>query len=235
VMSDELAQHSALKTHHSEFPSGFTHTEELGWIPEEWVETSLEGLGKVVTGKTPPKAIDNAYGTQSMFLTPTDYNGDLMTTHTQRRLSESGEDAIKNSRLDKGSICVTCIGSQMGKTTLTLETTYTNQQINSIIPNREAHRNYILLNLRQRRDEIFSIGASGSTMPIVNKGTFSQLPVLLPSDLVLSQFDRIAEQLIKRISSNLTLTQTLTKLRDTLLPKLISGDLRIPASETSAI
>ena len=207
------------------FPSSFTYTEELGHIPNGWSASQLDQVGKITTGKTPPKSVQAAFGCGPMFLTPTDYNGEIVTVTTQRRLSKNGEQSIPNARLKKGSLCVTCIGSQMGKTTLVADTAYTNQQINSLSPFQDSYRYFLLLNLRLRRNEIFSIGASGSTMPIVNKGVFSQLKIVRPDEVILTEFERIVSPLIERIRNNVFEFQKLTKIRDTLLPKLISGEL----------
>ena len=94
-----------------------------------------------------------------------------------------------------------------------------------------SYRYYILINLRLRRDEIFAIGSSGSIMPIVNKGNFSKLPIFRHSEVVLEIYGQYVSPLIKRINNNSFQIQILTKLRDTLLPKLISGELRIEDAE----
>lgn len=226
-----LADGTANREIAKQFLATFQLTEERGWIPEGWEVKALSDFGKIVTGKTPPKAIDNAFGENSMFLTPTDYDGDILTIETKRRLSTQGEESIRNSRIEKGSICVTCIGSQMGRTTLVTEEAFTNQQINSIYPRSLIHRYYILINLRLRRDEIFAIGSSGSTMPIVNKGVFSKLPILRPNEETLEMYNKYSFPILETIKNNSFQIQTLTYLRDTLLPKLISGELRIPHVE----
>lgn len=227
ALADGTANREAAK----QFPAALQLTEELGWIPEGWDVKQLSNFGKIVTGKTPPKAIDNAFGENSMFLTPTDYNGDILTIETTRRLSTQGEGSIQNSRIEKDSICVTCIGSQMGRTTLLTEKAFTNQQINSIYPRSLLHRNYILINMRLRRDEIFAIGSSGSTMPIVNKGIFSKLPILKPNEDTLKMYNQYSVPILDNIKNNIYQIKTLNNLRDTLLPKLISGELRIPEAE----
>ena len=119
----------------------------------------------------------------------------------------------------------------MGRTTLVTEEAFTNQQINSISPRSLIHRYYILINLRLRRDEIFAIGSSGSTMPIVNKGVFSKLPILGPSEDTLEMYNQYSFPILAKIENSSYQIQSLTKLRDTLLPKLISGELHIPDTE----
>jgi type I restriction enzyme S subunit len=57
---------------------------------------------------------------------------------------------------------------------------------------------------------------------------------LIPPDRVLQTFNEFGYSLINRILDSALATQSLTKLRDTLLPKLISGELRIPDAEKLA-
>lgn len=210
------------------FPDEFEFSEEMGWIPKGWAVKRIKDIGKVVTGKTPPKKIDNAYSENGIpFITPTDIDDLPFVIYTNRYLSEDGVQAVKNSRISAGSICVTCIGSQMGKTTIAPLASVSNQQINSITGCNQFWRNYLFFNLRRRRDEIFLLGSSGSTMPILNKSNFEAFPVLCPSEKLLSSLDSNFQSTIDSILENTKQSYTLAKLRDTLLPKLMSGELCI--------
>jgi type I restriction enzyme S subunit len=214
-----------LKTTAALFPDALVES-ELGEIPEGWKIKMVQDFGKVITGKTPPKKIENAYIDMGVsFITPTDIDDNIFVTSTIRCLSEDGQNAVENVKIDSGSICVTCIGSQMGKSMITPEVAFTNQQINSIIVSDNIFRNYLYLNLRNRRKEIFHIGSSGSTMPIINKSTFEKLAVLMPSEGILRQFNLSVNNVINKILESSKENISLTKTRDTLLPKLLSGEL----------
>jgi len=210
------------------FPSAMIDS-ELGEIPEGWNIKSIRELGRVVTGKTPPQSIQNSYSdTGAPFITPTDINDEMFVTRTNRSLTEIGQVSIKNTKIEAGSICVTCIGSQMGKATLAPSDSFTNQQINAIIVNDVSYRNYLLLNLRNRREEIFLIRSSGSTMPIINKSTFEKLSSLVPDQKVIKIFDISISPIISQILKNSMQNFTLGESRDQLLPKLLSGELLQP-------
>lgn len=214
------------------FPSEFEFTEEMGWIPKGWEVKRIKDIGKVVTGKTPPKKIDNAYSENGTpFITPTDIDDSPFVIYTNRYLSEDGVHAVKNSRISAGSICVTCIGSQMGKTTISPFASVSNQQINSITDCNQFWRNYLFFNLRRRREEIFLLGSSGSTMPILNKSNFEAIPIICPNEKLLSSLDSYFQSTIDSVLENTKQNQTFAKLRDTLLPKLMSGEIRIPDAE----
>ena len=67
----------------------------------------------------------------------------------------------------------------------------------------------------------------GTVFGSINKADFERLPFVAPSQAVLDRFERVASPIDDRVESNEHETHTLAALRDTLLPKLISGELRI--------
>ena len=77
-------------------------------------------------------------------------------------------------------------------------------------------------------DEIIN-HANGSTFLEISKGNFRQLPIVVPDESAMKIFDSLARPLYNRIVSNERESRTLAALRDTLLPKLISGELRVNA------
>ena len=68
-------------------------------------------------------------------------------------------------------------------------------------------------------------------MPNINTGILGSVPVTLPSDSLLSAFEAIVSATEAQRSINASIAETLTTLRDTLLPRLISGQLRLPEAE----
>ena len=182
----------------------------------------------MITGKTPSSKIENSFAEKgTFFITPTDIDTEVFVTNTNRYLSEYGEIAIKNSKVDEGSLCITCIGSQMGKVVITPKSAFTNQQINSILLFNSTLRNYIFLNLRQRRDEIFLIGSGGSTMPIINKSTFESLNLILPDLALIRKFDNFISPFFNNILSNSVENIELKNIRDALLPELLAGKINV--------
>ena len=71
----------------------------------------------------------------------------------------------------------------------------------------------------------------GSAVPSMTTKVLNELQLILPDVGVLDYFDHILELFHAKLEFNKVESQTLTKLRDTLLPKLISGELRIPDAE----
>jgi len=71
----------------------------------------------------------------------------------------------------------------------------------------------------------------GSAVPSMTTKVLNELQIIMPNETVLQNFDSILISYFDRIRANNILTKTLTNLRDTLLPKLISGELRISDAE----
>lgn len=72
---------------------------------------------------------------------------------------------------------------------------------------------------------------AGATREAVTKGHLQDIDILTPSPSLMKMFDESAGPLHRRKDKSNSETASLTKLRDTLLPKLLSGELRIPDAE----
>ena len=71
-----------------------------------------------------------------------------------------------------------------------------------------------------------------AAIPGINQADVKELKLLVPSEEALRRFDEVTSPLVSRIFANSKKAQTLTQLRDTLLPRLISGQLRLPGVNT---
>lgn len=73
--------------------------------------------------------------------------------------------------------------------------------------------------------------AKGSKMPRGDKNAIMAYPVVAPTEVLQRAYSSLVEVYYKKINSNVLKNEVLTSLRDTLLPKLISGELRVPDAE----
>ena len=110
---------------------------------EDWKKIHIGEIGKIITGKTPKTPIVENYGGDMPFLTPSDNLSSKYVSLTNKTLSKIGLKEIKNCLLPAKSICISCIGSDLGKVVMTNRSTVTNQQFNSIIPNNNMDADYI--------------------------------------------------------------------------------------------
>jgi type I restriction enzyme S subunit len=72
---------------------------------------------------------------------------------------------------------------------------------------------------------------AGASRQAVTKGHIESVPLVMPPAVILDEFSRFVTPLFSRIDISNSQSRTLTALRDTLLPKLISGELRVKAAE----
>jgi type I restriction enzyme S subunit len=114
---------------------------------------------------------------------------------------------------------------------ITTRDSFTNQQINSIVPLSEGDREYLLFSMMTLGDLISSAGSGGSVFANLSTGRFKELPMLQPNEQTRNAFSKIIRPMLQRIELSQEEISTLSQLRDTLLPQLISGELRIPDAE----
>jgi type I restriction enzyme S subunit len=149
-------------------------------MADEWRKTTIDQLGRIVTGRTPSSEQPLYFGGDIPFVTPTDLDGRRIIKTTGRNLTTLGAHAVAAASIPAGAVMVSCIDSDMGKAAIAGKDCVTNQQINSIIVSAADDALYVYYNLSTRKAEIRS-AAGGSAQPILNKSRFGQLPIRLPA------------------------------------------------------
>jgi len=169
----------------------------------------ISDIGKVVTGKTPRTSVGENYGGNIPFLTPSDDLSYKSAPKTTKTLTEQGLEEVKNCLLPPHSVCVSCIGSDLGKVVITLEPTVTNQQFNSIIPNKNFNADFVYYLMTLVGRELNYLSKTSTAVPIINKSSFSNYEVEVPNletqekiASILSSLDSKIE-LNRRINDNL--------------------------------
>ena len=121
---------------------------------------------------------------------------------------------------------MSCIGTA-GLVTLVAEESQTNQQINSIIPKDGFSPYYIYFLMKSHSNTINKFGQSGSTIVNLNKSQFGKIQVTIPSLPTMTKFDEIVSPIFEKILQIQKENLNLSSLRDTILPKLMSGEIDI--------
>lgn len=195
-------------------------------LPDGWRVGKLSEVGNVICGKTPSKSNKDYYGQEIPFIKIPDMHNQVFIINTSDNLSSAGADSQKNKTIPANSICVSCIAT-VGLVSLTTADSQTNQQINSIVPRCSYYREFLYLGLSKLNKYLNDLGSGGTATLNVNTSTFSSIELVLPSDNILKSFSKIQSPLFDKILSNMNQIQSLTKTRDTLLPKLMSGQVRV--------
>lgn len=181
-------------------------------IMNTWQSVKVAELGRIVTGKTPKTAIPENYGGDIPFLTPSDDMSVKYVSKTAKTLTEKGLSEVKNTLLPPDAVCVSCIGSDLGKVVITTEKTVTNQQINSIIVDKDRFDvSFVYYAMLILGKELNFISKTSTAVPIVNKSSFSSYEIQCPS---LDQQKRIAailSALDSKIECNQKINDNLTE------------------------
>lgn len=188
----------------------------------------LGELGKIITGKTPSSKFPQHFGDDMPFITPSDFGSySKSASSAERYISIDGAAAHQNKILPENSVLVTCIGSDMGKVVVNKTPCLTNQQINSIIPNREIiDYNFLYYSIINKYDLLRSIASDGTTMPIVNKTDFENIEIEAPSDLpTQTRIASILSALDDKIELNRRTNHTLEQMAQTLFKKYFVADI----------
>ena len=196
-------------------------------MPSDWFVGTVDDLAKeVVCGKTPSTKKTEYYGSDIPFVTIPDMHGNIYTVTTERYLSVLGANSQAKKSLPKNTVCVSCIGTA-GLVTLVAEESQTNQQINSIIPKDGFSPYYIYFLMKSHSNTINKFGQSGSTIVNLNKSQFGKIQVTIPSLPTMTKFDEIVSPIFEKILQIQKENLNLSSLRDTILPKLMSGEIDI--------
>ena len=171
------------------------NTSELPELPEGWCWATAEQLGEVVTGTTPSTSDPANYGNHLPFFKPTDLDAGYRTRDARQHLSEVGASRCRG--LPPLTVLVTCIGATIGKTGLARIICATNQQINALVPTlRERMGPYLFWYFTSPGGQQEITGrSSATTLPILNKGRFSKIPVPIPplteQDVLVGRLDAV--------------------------------------------
>jgi type I restriction enzyme S subunit len=213
------------------FPDSFENS-ELGETPRGWMVKTAGELAKISGGSTPDTKNPTFWedGRHS-WATPKDLSG-LRTPvllETERKITDSGLSQIASGLLPRGTVLLSS-RAPIGYLAISEIPVAVNQGFIAMQPGPDISNLFLLLWAESAQEEIVS-RANGSTFLEISKGNFRPIPVVTPPHLVLAAFERLVRPLYSRIVTNECEARTLTHLRDSLLPKLISGELRIPDAE----
>ena len=195
-------------------------------LPEGWEEVELSKLGQIICGKTPSKNKPEYFGGKIPFIKIPDMHGNVFVFKTEDSLSEIGAKTQKNKTLPERSICVSCIAT-VGLVSMNAFISQTNQQINSIIPYKEFYHYFLYLKMKSMKEELIAMASGGTATLNLNTTEFSKIKIEIPKEDYLHAFHEKIKYIFEKIFINTIQIQTLEKLRDTLLPKLMSGEVRV--------
>lgn len=187
----------------------------------DWTTRKIRELGRVVTGKTPSTKDHENFGGPFPFITIPDLDGRVIIDRTARTLSEKGAGRVKSSLLPAGAVLMSCIAT-VGKCGVTCKPSFTNQQINSVIPNAEINSMFLYYVFTQLAHNLDSAGGGGSVYTNVSKSRFSDIEVPVPSLPEQRAIAAVLDSIVGAIERTGAVIATTQLLRDSLLHELLT-------------
>ncbi|PVX74138.1 restriction endonuclease subunit S [Paraburkholderia unamae] len=222
------------------FPDSFEDS-ALGEIPKGWRAATLErliaiGAGVIQTGPFGSQLHASDYSDEGVPVAmPQDLEGRRISTTRIARVSDAHVERLYRHKLQAGDIVFSRRGDVGRHAAVTPAEAGWLCGTGCLLvrPGKKWPSNaYVSFALAtEATSDWLHRHAVGATMPNLNTGILGSLPILLPTEPTLLAFEKIAGVFEARISENLAQTKTLAALRDTLLPRLISGKLRLPEAE----
>lgn len=208
------------------FP-GYEKTEIVNGIPKGWIVEKVDNVCDTIGGGTPSTTNPDYWGGDIKWVTPSDITSktSLPLLNIEGRITEEGLKKSSAKLLPPYTILMTSRAS-IGFFGISSERVCTNQGFISIIPNEENMRMYLLYSLKLRKDEIIS-NANGATFLEISKGRFRKMKVLVPAHKILDEFEEKARLFFDEILKLELHNQNLTRQRDLLLLRLMSGKLEV--------
>lgn len=210
------------------FKDGKFVDSELGMIPEGWKVGRLDEIADVVGGSTPSKAKPEYYTQKGIaWLTPKDLSNHpaVYTSRGVIDITEEGYNSTSTKLMPKGTILFTS-RAPIGYISIAQNDICTNQGFKSLVP-KKAGTCFLYCFLKYVTPEIEN-KSTGSTFKEASGSLMKSLQVIMPEQKVFEDFETIVSPLFARIESLEKENSRLSLLRDTLLPRLMSGEIEVP-------
>ena len=193
-----------------------------------WLECTLSDIGSVVAGGTPSKSKPEYYADQGIaWITPKDLsvNKSKFISHGENDISELGFSKSSAAKMPAGTILFSS-RAPIGYIAIAQNEVTTNQGFKSVIPNENIGTAYLYFLLKNLLPTIEGM-ASGSTFKEISGSTMKSVPTVMPDADTIQLFSSFCEPVFKEQEILEAENQRLSALRDSLLPKLMSGELDV--------
>ena len=203
------------------FPDAFEDS-ELGQIPKGWKASIVHQHFRLTMGQSPPGSTYNEIGEGVPFYQGrTDFGFRFPTRRVfctaPTRFAETG-DTLVSIRAPVGDVNMANERCAVGRGV-------------AAIRHRSGSRSFTYYSMKYLGKHFDQFEAEGTVFGCINKSDFERLPFVSPEPDILTVFEQIVSPLDDRLETNECQSLILASIRDALLPKLISGELRVKDAE----
>ena len=194
----------------------------------EWKEYRLDEIGDIVSGGTPSTKNEDYYGGDISWITPKDLSGydRKFISKGERSITELGLQKSSAKLLSKGTVLFSS-RAPIGYVAIAEQEVCTNQGFKSIICNNEIiNNNYIYYFLKFNKENIENI-SSGSTFKEISGTHMKNINIIVPNKKILDKFNKLIMSYDNLFLLNYQEIDSLIEIRDSILPKLMSGNIKL--------
>jgi len=199
---------------------------------EDWGKTILGNVVETTSGGTPSRKKMEYYENGIYHWIKSKELTGSFVMETEEKITDK---ALRNSSaklLPKNSILIAMYGATVGEYSIISKEMTCNQAICALKPNEQYPYTFLFLLIKNMKEELINM-AVGSAQQNISQLLIKQIPIPPPDDKIL-EFHVKTEQIFEKIKKNIKQIQTLKKLRDTLLPKLMSGEVMVKLEQREA-
>ena len=208
------------------FKDGKFVDSELGMIPEGWKVGTLGDFCKCLLGGTPSRSKEEYWNGDVNWINSGEINK-FRILEASEKITELGLSKSATKLLPKKTTVLAITGATLGQVSLLEIDTCANQSVIGVLENAEVPYEYIYPFIKDRIEMLIQHQTGGAQQHI-NKDNVESLIFLLPAKNVLENYISLVGPMYKRIESQCFENLYLSLLRDTLLPRLMSGELEVP-------
>ncbi len=213
----------------AQFPDSFEES-ELGMIPKGWCVQSFTQTINVIGGGTPKTSIAEYWNGDIPWFSVVDAPTitDVFVIETEKHITVAGLNNSSTKLLPVGTTIISARGT-VGCLALVGTEMAMNQSCYGL--RGKAGDAYFTYFSTYRLVETLKQRTHGSVFDTITRDTLTGVSVIYPTTADINAFEEVIAPVMERLKENLKQAQTLAQLRDTLLPKLISGQLRLPEAQ----
>ncbi len=200
---------------------------ELGLIPEGWEPTTLSKMIELIGGGTPKKSEPSFWGGDIPWFSIKDApsDGDVFVLDTCKKITKEGLSKSSTKLLPEGVTIISARGT-VGRLALVGTPMAMNQSCYGVNGAQGVGPFYNYFNLKQAI-EILQQNTHGAVFDTITQNTFETVQTVKGDSNLILMFDEKVSGAMEKIKENLRESNALSELRDTLLPKLLSGELDV--------
>lgn len=198
----------------------------LGTIPRGWEVRQIGELSETLLGGTPSRKREEFWGGDIPWINSGKVN-EFRITSPSEYITVLGLEKSATKLLSKGTTVIAITGATLGQFSRLEIDSCANQSVVGIVCSKKASNEYIFLNIKNGIQRLISAQTGGAQQHI-NKEDVNAFLIVYPGERLMNIFTEIVQEMFTQIGVLLSQSNAMAAIRDSLIPRLISGELQIP-------